>query len=87
MTLVEVNCLKIFITFFFTISSLLVFIINGKINIVLGLILAAGSAIGAYFGSVVAINKGEKWIRIFLIIAILAMAAKLWGLLDFINIK
>lgn len=86
MTLVEVNCLKIFITFFFTISSLLVFIINGKINILLGLTLAAGSAIGTYFGSIIAINKGDKWIRIFLVISILAMAAQLWGLFDLIQI-
>lgn len=86
MTLVEVNCLKIFITFFFTVSSLLVFIINGKINFLLGLTLAAGSAIGTYFGSIIAINKGDKWIRIFLIISILAMAAQLWGLFNLIQI-
>lgn len=87
MPLVKVNCLKIFIRFAFTISSLLMFSINGKVNLLLGLTLAAGCSIGAYFGSVIAISKGEKWIRIFLIITILAMAAKLWGLLDFINIK
>ena len=87
MPLVKVNCLKIFINFIFTISSIIVFFINGKVNIILGLILAIGSGIGAYFGSVIAISKGEKWIRIFLIITILAMAAKLWGLLDFINVK
>ncbi len=85
--LVKVNCLKIFIRFAFTISSLLMFSISGKVNLLLGLTLAAGCSIGAYFGSIIAISKGEKWIRVFLIITILAMAAKLWGLLDFINIQ
>ncbi len=86
MSLVKVNCLKIFITFIFTVSSLLVFIMNSKVNLLLGLTLASGSAIGAYFGSIIAINKGERWIRIFLIITILAMAAQLWGLLDFFKV-
>ena len=86
MSLVKVNCLKIFITFIFTVSSLIVFTINSQVNLLLGLTLAAGSAIGAYFGSIVAISKGDRWIRIFLIITILAMTAQLWGLFDFINI-
>ncbi len=80
MSLVKVNCLKVLIILIFTISSLLVFLINGKVNLLLGLTLAAGSAIGAYLGSIFAITKGDKWIRIFLIITILAMSAQLWGL-------
>jgi uncharacterized membrane protein YfcA len=84
MSLVKVNCLKVLIILIFTISSLLVFLINGKVNLLLGLTLAAGSAIGAYLGSIFAITKGDKWIRIFLIITILAMSAHLWGLFKFI---
>jgi uncharacterized membrane protein YfcA len=80
MSLVKVNCLKVLIILIFTISSLLVFLINGKVNLLLGLTLAVGSAIGAYLGSIFAITKGDKWIRIFLIITILAMSAHLWGL-------
>ena len=80
MSLVKVNCLKVLIILIFTISSLLVFLINGKVNLLLGLTLAAGSAIGAYLGSIFAITKGDKWIRIFLIITIVAMSAHLWGL-------
>ncbi len=80
MSLVKINCLKIFVRFAFTVSSLLIFSINGKVHLLIGLILATGTSVGAYFGSIVAINQGEKWIRIFLTISILAMAAKLWGL-------
>lgn len=86
MSLVKVNCLKVFIILIYTISSLLVFIINGKVNFLLGFTLAIGNAIGAYAGSNFAISKGDKWIRVVLIITILAMAAKLWGLLDFIKV-
>jgi len=80
MSLVKVNSLKVFIILIYTISSLLVFIINGKINFLLGSTLAIGNAIGAYAGSNFAVSKGDKWIRIFLIITILAMSAHLWGL-------
>ncbi len=80
MSLVKVNSLKVFIILIYTISSLLVFIINGKINFLLGSTLAIGNAVGAYVGSNFAVSKGDKWIRIFLIITILAMSAHLWGL-------
>ncbi len=80
MSLVKVNSLKVFIILIYTISSLLVFIINGKINFLLGSTLAIGNAIGAYAGSNFAVSKGDKWIRIFLIITIVAMSAHLWGL-------
>lgn len=82
LSLVKVNCLKIFIILIYTIASFIIFIINGKVNFLLGLTLAIGNALGAYLGSNVAISKGDKWIRIFLTITILAMAAKLLGLFD-----
>jgi uncharacterized membrane protein YfcA len=86
MSLVKVNSLKVFIILIYTISSLIVFLINGKVNFVLGFTLAIGNAIGAYIGSNFAVHKGDKWIRIFLVIAILAMSAKLLGLLEFIGL-
>lgn len=82
MSLVKVNSLKVFIILIYTIASLLVFLINGKVNIILGLTLAIGNAIGAYFGSNFAVSKGDKWIRVFLIITILTMSAKLLGFLN-----
>lgn len=86
MSLVKVNSLKLLITLIYTISSLLVFLLNGKVNLVLGFTLAIGSAIGAYIGSIFAINKGEKWIRIFLTISIFAMAGQLLGLFELIGL-
>ena len=85
MSLVKINSLKMFITGIYIFSSLLVFIISGKVNWILGFILAIGSAIGAYLGSNFAVAKGDKWIRIFLIIYVLLMSSKLMGLTDWLK--
>ncbi len=86
MSLVKVNSLKVFIILIYTISSLLVFIIDGKVDFILGFTLAIGNAIGAYIGSNFAVSKGDKWIRILLIVTILAMSAQLLGLFEFIGL-
>lgn len=85
MSLVKINSLKMFITGIYIFSSLLVFLISGKVDWILGLILAIGSAIGAYLGSNFAVAKGDKWIRIFLIIYVLLMSSKLMGLTDWLK--
>lgn len=86
MSLVKVNSLKVCIILIYTISSLLVFLINGKVNIMLGSTLAVGNALGAYIGSNFAVSKGDKWIRIFLIITVLAMSAQLLGLFEYFGL-
>ncbi|MBO8138717.1 MAG: sulfite exporter TauE/SafE family protein [Desulfotomaculum sp.] len=79
MSLVKINSLKVFVIFIYMLSSLLVFIISGKVNWILGFTLAVGNAAGAYLGSNFAVAKGDKWIRIVLIVTVLAMAGKLLG--------
>jgi hypothetical protein len=39
-----------------------------------------GNSTGAYIGSNFAVNKGDKYIRIIITIAIIVMAGRLWGL-------
>ena len=56
-------------------------IINGKVNWLLGFTLAIGNAIGAYIGSNFAVSKGDKWIRVVLVIVISIMSAKLLGII------
>ncbi len=80
-SLVRINGLKVIITAVFTLSSLLVFLLNGKVNWPSGLVLAAGSGIGAYLGSVFSVKKGDKWIKLFLVITVTVMAAKLAGII------
>lgn len=77
MSLVRINSLKVFIIALYMLSSLVVFIISGNVNWVLGLTLAVGNSLGAWLGSNFAVAKGDKWIRYVLIITISAMAIKL----------
>lgn len=78
--LVQVNMHKVFIVFVFTIPALLIFLLTGNINWKYGLILAAGNALGGWWGAHVAVKGGERAIRIILAAAILIMAAKLFHL-------
>lgn len=86
LSLVKINSLKVFVIAMYMLSSLLVFIFNGKVNWTLGLTLAIGNGLGAYLGSNFAVAKGDKWIRIILVIAVLAMAAKLFGLFSYLGL-
>ena len=81
--LVRSNAQKVFVIGIFNVAGLLVFFMHGKIEWLVGLILACGQGIGAWIGSVLAIQKGERWIRIFLSISIILMALKLAGILPF----
>jgi len=85
MSLVKINSIKIFIIFIYTSFSLMVFLFNGKVDFILGFSLAIGYSIGAYIGSNFAVSKGDKWIRIFLIVTVLAMSARLLGFFEFIG--
>jgi uncharacterized membrane protein YfcA len=75
--LVFVNMHKVFIILVYTIPALLIFTITGNVNWKFGLILAAGNALGAWWGAHAAVKGGEKIIRIILAIAISIMAFKL----------
>jgi len=86
MSLVKINSLKLFIVLIYVSSSFIVFIIHGKVDWILGFTLAIGNALGAYLGSNFAVSKGDKWIRIFIVIAILSMSAKLLGLFNFLGL-
>ncbi|MEW6697470.1 MAG: sulfite exporter TauE/SafE family protein [Bacillota bacterium] len=77
MSLVKINSIKVSVSLIFIFASLLVFVVNDKVDWVLGFVMALGNAIGAYWGSVFSVSKGDKWIRIFLIVTVLIMAAKL----------
>lgn len=80
MSLVKINSLKVFVTAIYMLSSLLVFVFSGKVEWGLGFTLAAGNALGAYLGSAFVVAKGDRWIRIFLVVSVSILAAKLLGL-------
>jgi len=79
--LVRTNSHKVFIVGIYTVFSLAVFALNGKINWGLGLILAVGNGLGGWLGSHLAVSKGEKWVRAVLVVTVVAMALRLSGLI------
>lgn len=79
-SLVRINSLKVFVIAMYMFSSLMVFIISGNVDWILGLTLAVGNATGAWLGSNFAVSKGDKWIRVILVVTVVAMAAKLFGI-------
>lgn len=81
--LVITNAHKVFIIFFYTIIALGIFVSKGQVNWVLGLTLAAGNATGAWIGSHLAVKMGDKWIKVVLVIAVMASVTKLlWDTLQ-----
>lgn len=77
-SLVKTNSAKMMIVMVYTLSALAVFMIEGTINWFYGLILAVGNSSGAWFASRWSVNKGEKWIKVLLIVAVSVMAIRLW---------
>ncbi len=77
-SLLRVNVYKIIIVLLYTIPALAIFIAAGKVDWGLGLALAAGNALGGWVGAHVQVTHGDKLIRNFMAIAILAMAIKLF---------
>ncbi|RKU09124.1 integrase [Candidatus Poribacteria bacterium] len=75
--LVLTNAHKVFIIFFYTIIALGIFVSKGQVNWVLGLTLAAGNATGAWIGSHLAVKMGDKWIKVVLVVAVIASVTKL----------
>lgn len=59
------------------IGSLALFLLAGKVDFRIGLLMAAGQLIGAYAGSRVAIRQGPRLIRPVFLTVVLALAAKL----------
>ena len=76
--LVRTNAIKLFVVFFYTLIALIVFIKSGNVNWFLGLTLAVGNATGAWIGSHWAVAKGDKWIRVVLVVAVSAFAIRLF---------
>lgn len=75
--LIRVNMHKVFVVFVFTIPALIIFILTDNINWYYGLTLSAGNAFGGWWGAKLSVKKGEKLIKVVLIVAILIMAIKL----------
>jgi uncharacterized membrane protein YfcA len=78
LSLVKTNSVKVFVALIYTIFAIGVFAWEGQINWVLGMTLACGTSIGGWFASRWSVEKGDAWIRYFLIATVSVMAIKLW---------
>ena len=81
-SLVKSNAIKVVVAFIYTVSALTVFVINDQVNWKYGLILSIGNAAGGWFSSRWSVKKGDKAVKVFLIIMVSAMAIKLWFFTD-----
>ncbi len=76
--LIKTNSIKVFIIMIYTVPALAVFIMNGKIHLLYGLLLAVGNSTGAYISSSMAVKRGEKLVRTVMAVAVTGMAIKLF---------
>ncbi len=82
LNLIQANYVKLVFVMAVTALALAVFLLQGvEIFWIAGLVLTAGQVAGAYIGSWLAIRRGERWIRIFMVASILLSSAKLLGFL------
>ncbi len=78
MSLVRANATKVAVVCIYTLSALVVFVLNDKVNWIIGFVLAIGNALGAWIASRVSVNKGDGFIKIFLLMVVGIMSIKLW---------
>ena len=75
--LVNGNALKTVIIGCYTTISLVIFYVNGMVDVPVGLILAVGSMIGAVLGAKFTVAKGNNWVRYVLTVVVVISAAKM----------
>ena len=78
MNLFRTNSVKAFSVFVYSIAAVLIFALDGKILWMVGLWMVIGSIFGAWLSSRWSVKKGDKVIRITLLIMVSYMAFKLW---------
>ncbi len=75
--LVRVNMHKVFIVLIYTIPALAIFAFTGKVDWLFGIALAAGNGLGGWLAARIAVKKGEKTIKIVLMLVFALMAIRL----------
>ena len=78
LSLVKTNASKTAIVFIYSSLALAVFAFNDAINWKLGLLMALGTSLGAWWASRWSVKKGDQVIRWAMLITIGIMAVKLW---------
>jgi uncharacterized membrane protein YfcA len=79
LNLVYVNMHKVTIVLMYMIPALAIYAWTGNVDWGLGVVVGIGSAIGGWWAAHVSVKKGEQLIRAILVVAMILMAAKLFG--------
>lgn len=78
LNLVRANAVKVLIVLIYTPLALVIFIYNGHVNWLYGLVMAAGNMVGAFIASRMAVKHGASFIKIILYIIIPLSAVALF---------
>lgn len=77
LTMIQVLATGVIPWFVLSLSSFIIFALNGIVDYKIGLVLLISMAIGGYIGAHVAIKKGDVWIKRLFIIFVVASSIKL----------
>ncbi|MGI9558362.1 MAG: sulfite exporter TauE/SafE family protein [Thermodesulfobacteriota bacterium] len=80
-SIASVNARKVFIVMIYTAPALCIFFFFGNVDIFKGLNLAAGSALGGWWGAKMSVKKGAGMVRYFIVAALVLSGLKLFGVL------
>ena len=78
LNLVKTNSTKVLLVLIYSSGALILFAFNNAVNWKLGLILALGSSVGAWWASRWSVDRGEGAIKKILALVVCLMAVKLW---------
>lgn len=77
LSLLDANVMKVAVVLVYTPVALAAFLLEGKVVLVPGIALSVGQALGGFLGARAAIERGEPFIRLVLLVVVVASAAKL----------
>ncbi len=80
-SLVMTNVHKTFIIMLNSIPSLIIFVMTGNMIWTLGIALAVGMTAGAWWAARLSVRKGDRFIKIMLVVALVIIALKLAGII------
>ena len=78
--LLKANALKVLLILIYTFGALIIFVWYDLVDWRTGLILACGNMAGAWIGTRLSVKWGAKYIRYILLLALVMVALKLFGI-------
>lgn len=70
---------KTFAIMSLNIPALIIFVVTGNMNWALGIALAAGTTVGAWWAAKLSVKKGDRFIKYFFVLALIVISIKLLG--------